>query len=115
MSGFVGIIASLNFIMFIPVMFVNFYLNADLDSFKGKLNFTGVTQGLSLALLIWILVFTWIHDKEEGMLSQALIHGAGDPLGPLTTVGSGGMIVNTVNLGIATTSMDSTLNVNEEF
>jgi len=73
MSGYVGIIVSLNFIIFIPIMFVNFYLNADLDSYKGRVNFAGCVNGVSFALFIWILFFTWIHEVEEGILNQALM------------------------------------------
>ena len=106
MSGFVGIVASLNFVMFIPVMFVNFYLNADLDSFKGRLNFTGLINGVSLAILIWILAFTWVHDKEEMILNQALIQVA-------SVVGSGETI-HPGNLDVPNV-IESTLNAHEEF
>jgi hypothetical protein len=98
MSGFIGIVASLNFIMFIPVMFVNFYLNADLDSFKGRLNFVGFFNGVSLALLIWILFFTWIHDKEEGILHQALLQDVIESVDSAIHVG-----------------MDSVLDTSQEF
>lgn len=107
MSGFVGIVASLNFIMFIPVMFVNFYLHADLDSYHGRLNFTGLVNGVSLAILIWTLFFTWVHENEEGILNQALIRGVFQT-----------MVQNSGDLGISNDgdlNLNLNLHPNEEF
>jgi len=107
MSGFVGIVVSLNLIMFIPIMFVNFYLNADLDSFKGRLNFAGWINGVSLAMLIWILAFTWVHEKEEGIfINQALI--------VVETTSSATLHVQTA-VGDLGSIIDSSMNAHEEF
>ena len=54
-KGAAGILFGLNFISFIPVLYCNFILGADSDSYGSKLYFSGVLNSLALMLLIWIL------------------------------------------------------------
>ena len=71
-QGAMGIIFGVNVIMFLPIIYLNFYLNAEIDSYKG-LNFAGVQNGLALMMLIWIIFFTMLHEEEEMALNAAVV------------------------------------------
>eukprot|EP00559_Dactyliosolen_fragilissimus_P002550 CAMPEP_0184866996 /NCGR_PEP_ID=MMETSP0580-20130426/24631_1 /TAXON_ID=1118495 /ORGANISM="Dactyliosolen fragilissimus" /LENGTH=146 /DNA_ID=CAMNT_0027366979 /DNA_START=58 /DNA_END=498 /DNA_ORIENTATION=- len=69
MKGSVGVLFGLNVIIFIPVLYLNFFLNANTDTYK-NLNFAGVSNSLALLLLIWTIVFTYLHENELQQLSD---------------------------------------------
>jgi len=71
-NGGAGLIFGLNIITFIPIIYMNYYLNVDTDTFKG-VTFAGVANALALMLLVWIIFFTMLHEDEENMLTQGLI------------------------------------------
>ena len=70
LNGPAGLIFGLNVITFIPILYMNYYLNVNTDTFKG-LNFAGVQNGIALMLLVWVLFFTMLHEDEEQILSTA--------------------------------------------
>jgi hypothetical protein len=70
LNGPAGLIFGLNVITFIPILYMNYYLNVNTDTFKG-LNFAGVQNGVALMLLVWVLFFTMLHEDEEQILSTA--------------------------------------------
>ena len=67
-----AIIMGMNIIMFLPVIWLNFFLNAKTDSYK-NLNFQGVPNALAMMMLIWIISFTAAHEEDEKLLAKALI------------------------------------------
>ena len=60
-------------------------LQADNDSFGGKLLFAGLPNAMALVLLIWIYFFTLNHEDEEQKLKSLLVE-------IVTNVGGGGEI-----------------------
>ena len=64
LKGTIGLIFGLNVIAFLPIIYLNLYLNANIESYKG-LNFVGVQNALALMMLVWIIFFTMIHEEEE--------------------------------------------------
>jgi hypothetical protein len=72
LQGTIGLIFGLNVITFLPIMYLNLYLNAQTDSYKG-LNFVGVPNALALMMLVWIIFFTMAHEEEEIAFGNAFI------------------------------------------
>lgn len=64
LKGTIGLIFGLNVIAFLPIIYLNLYLNANIESYKG-MNFVGVQNALALMMLVWIIFFTMIHEEEE--------------------------------------------------
>ncbi len=54
----------LNVIAFLPILYMNFYLTAETDTYKA-LNFAGVPNGLALMLLTWVIFFTMMNEEVE--------------------------------------------------
>ena len=69
-NGAIGILFGLNIITFVPTIYMNFYLNAETDTYK-NLNFAGVTNGIAIMVLVWLTFFTMLHEKEESVLAEA--------------------------------------------
>ena len=67
-----AIIMGMNVIMFLPMIWLNFFLNAKTDSYK-NLNFQGVPNALAMMMLIWIISFTAAHEEDEKLFAKALI------------------------------------------
>lgn len=72
LNGSAGLIFGLNVVTFLPIVYMNYYLNVDTDTYKG-LNFVGVANGMALMLLVWLIFFTMLHEDEERILNGALI------------------------------------------
>ncbi|KAL7449682.1 hypothetical protein ACHAWC_001725 [Mediolabrus comicus] len=87
-SGLVGMTLGLNVIAFVPILWLNGYLQANIDSYK-NLRFVGVVNGLAIMLLIWIVFFTNNHEQEEKSLqkiiSDAIFSAETDKLETSTT------------------------------
>jgi len=63
--GGANLMLGLNFIAFPPIFYCQTFLGADQESYGTKLYFSGIVQGLSLALLIWIYCYTSSHPEDE--------------------------------------------------
>mmetsp|Transcript_15429 Transcript_15429/g.22602 ORF Transcript_15429/g.22602 Transcript_15429/m.22602 type:complete len:157 (-) Transcript_15429:158-628(-) len=74
LKGAMGVIFGLNVITFLPIIYMNFYLNAATDTYK-HLNFAGVQNALAVMMLLWIICFTMIHEGMENELKSALVKG----------------------------------------
>mmetsp|Transcript_16449 Transcript_16449/g.24611 ORF Transcript_16449/g.24611 Transcript_16449/m.24611 type:complete len:151 (-) Transcript_16449:40-492(-) len=72
LEGAIGLIMGLNVIVFLPILYLNFFLNAQTDSYKA-LNFQGSPNALALMMLIWTIFFTMLHENEENTLANAVI------------------------------------------
>mmetsp|Transcript_10683 Transcript_10683/g.13508 ORF Transcript_10683/g.13508 Transcript_10683/m.13508 type:complete len:157 (-) Transcript_10683:139-609(-) len=72
LNGSIGLIFGLNVVTFIPIIYMNFYLNVDTDTFQG-VNFAGVVNGMALMILIWVVFFTMLHEDEEKLFTDALV------------------------------------------
>lgn len=72
LSGGAGLIFGLNIVTFIPIIYMNYYLNVKEGAYKG-LNFAGVANGLALLVLVWVTFFTLLHEDEENYLSRGLV------------------------------------------
>ena len=83
--GATPLIMALNFISFAPMVYCMIILQADNDSFGGKLLFAGLPNAMALVLLIWIYFFTLNHEDEEQKLKSLLVE-------IVTNVGGGGEI-----------------------
>ena len=53
-------------------MFTRKFLGADVESYGGKVYFSGVINSLALLLLIWIYFNTVSHEDDEAKLASAL-------------------------------------------
>jgi len=69
--GGANIMFGLNFIAFLPILYCQTFLGADQDSYGSKLYFSGIVQGLALALLIWIYFYTESHPEDEAVFASA--------------------------------------------
>jgi len=72
LEGTIGLIMGLNVIVFLPILYLNFFLNAQTDSYKA-LNFQGSPNAMALMMLIWTIFFTMLHENEENTLANAVI------------------------------------------
>lgn len=72
LNGSAGLIFGLNVITFIPIFFMNYYLNVDTDAYKG-VTFAGVMNGMALMVLVWLIFFTMLHEEEEKILTDGLV------------------------------------------
>lgn len=61
----------LNFIAFVPILYCQTFLGADQESYGSKLLFSGIVQGLALAMLIWIYFYTDQHSEDEAVFTSA--------------------------------------------
>ena len=48
------------------------FLSADMESYGGKLLWSGTINSLALIMLIWVYFYTLSHEEEEKMLASAL-------------------------------------------
>jgi len=55
----------MNCIAFVPILYCQTFLGVDQDSYGSKLYFSGIVQGLALAVLIWIYFYTESHAEDE--------------------------------------------------
>lgn len=78
LTGAVGIVFGINVVVFIPILYLQFYLNAKIDSYKKSLNFVGVVNGLAAMLLVWVTLFTALHEMELEALGGAVVKSAVD-------------------------------------
>ena len=66
-----NILVGLNFIAFPPIVYCQSFLAADAESYGSKLYFSGIVQGLALAVVIWIYMYTESHAQEETVFVSA--------------------------------------------
>lgn len=72
--GFAGIMFATNVVTFLPILYINSYLNADTDSYKNGLNFVGVPNAMATCMLVWIIMFTHEHGEEERAFAAAAVN-----------------------------------------
>lgn len=70
-NGLTGVLFGLNVITFVPMVWFNSYLDANIESYKA-LNFVGVPNAFALMLLIWIAIFTMQHEEAESSLGKII-------------------------------------------
>ena len=71
-KGAIPLLMGLNFVAFSPLLYTMVVLQADSDSYQGKLLFAGLPNAMALVLLIWIYYYTLIHEEEEATLKRLL-------------------------------------------
>jgi hypothetical protein len=107
MRGGAALLHTLNLIAFIPVMYCRLYLGAEVDAYGMKILTSGLLPALTLAMLIWIYMFTVQNPEAEAklaaMLVATLLPNENDPSDHRTSV-------NTDNTGI---SVDTSSEVEE--
>ena len=67
-----NILVAFNLITFPPIFYCQTFLGASHESYGSKLFFSGVIQGLALAILIWVYYYTESHEQGESALALAL-------------------------------------------
>jgi|AntRauTorckE5430_2_1112549.scaffolds.fasta_scaffold00742_1 hypothetical protein len=75
LGGSIGLIMGLNVIIFVPIVYLNYYLYAETSTYKA-LNFQGSPNALALMILIWTIFVTMLHENEENALTNAVIQTA---------------------------------------
>jgi len=70
--GITPLLMALNFIGFAPVVYCSLVLQADSDSYGGKVIFAGLANALALVTLMWIYFYTLEHASEEEKLNTLL-------------------------------------------
>jgi hypothetical protein len=68
------LIQTLNLLAFLPVMYCRMYLRISQDTFPMQTVFSGLFQGVALALLLWIYGFTAAHEVPLEQLSSLLVN-----------------------------------------
>jgi hypothetical protein len=73
--GAVNLLFGLNVVTFLPIMYCQLLLLADMDSYTEptSLHFVGVVQAVGIVMLVWIFGFTQAHAAEEAKLVAAMI------------------------------------------
>ena len=80
-GGGSNLLVGLNFIAFPPAVYCQTFLAADQESYGTKLYFSGLFQGLALAVIIWVYFYTAAHEQEEAAFVAAfgnLVGSAGE-------------------------------------
>lgn len=72
LNGSAGLLFGLNVITFIPIVYMNYYLNVETETYNG-VNFVGVTNAMAFMVLVWVLFFTMLHEEEENVMIQGLV------------------------------------------
>ena len=75
LRGSTGLIMGLNVIVFVPIVYLKIYLNAQTDTYKA-LNFQGIPNAFAFMMLIWTIFVTMLHENEETALTNAVIQTA---------------------------------------
>jgi len=91
-GGVANILAALNFIAFPPIVYCQSFLAADQESYGTKLYFSGIAQGLALAMLIWIYFYTESHAQDEAVFAAAfskLLADVEEVVSPVVGVATG--------------------------
>mmetsp|Transcript_17310 Transcript_17310/g.34715 ORF Transcript_17310/g.34715 Transcript_17310/m.34715 type:complete len:178 (+) Transcript_17310:188-721(+) len=91
--GFAGIMLAANVVTILPILYINWFLDADIDSYKNGLNFVGVPNAMATCILVWIIIFTHEHGEDERAFAAAAVNKliAGDAvMNEQDAVGSGG-------------------------
>ena len=70
-KGGTNLMLGLNLIAFVPILYCQTFLGADQESYGPKLLFSGIVQGLALAVLIWIYCYTDQHPEDEAAFVEA--------------------------------------------
>ncbi len=70
--GGVGLLFGLNAITFIPLLYVKFYLGANIESYQQSISLAGIPNAIALMLLLWIILFTMEHTHDEAALTSFL-------------------------------------------
>ena len=70
--GGVGILFGLNVITFIPLLYLKFYLGANIESYQQSISLAGIPNAIALMLLLWIILFTMEHTHDEAALISSL-------------------------------------------
>lgn len=71
-KGFVGFVFAMNMVCFLPILYCQLLLVADMDSYK-NLFFAGVPNSMALCVLIWIYCFSMQFSEEEAKLAAAMV------------------------------------------
>ena len=71
-QGATPLLMALNFVSFGPMIYCMLILQADNESYGGKLFFAGLPNAMALVLLIWIYYYTLNHEEEEQKLAGLL-------------------------------------------
>ncbi|CAB9511460.1 expressed unknown protein [Seminavis robusta] len=79
-QGIIPLFTALNFVCFMPMIYCSLVLQADSESYKGSLVFSGVMNAMALVALIWIYFYTLNHPEEEATL-QSLVSLVTDAAG----------------------------------
>ena len=75
-------------IYFIPVLYVELVLKADLESYK-NINMVGIPNAVALMVLAWVALYTWSnHALLEEIVASGVHEGAKVPVEPLDTEGT---------------------------
>jgi len=74
-EGGLGIISGIGLIYFVPLLYVETFLKADLESYKTpNLNMTGVVNAIALLILAWATLYTWNNPD----LLEQVVRASGD-------------------------------------
>lgn len=71
--GAVNLLFGLNLVAFIPIMYCQFLLNADGETWENRLIFVGIPNAAGLLLLVWIFVYSQTHADEEAQFMSKMV------------------------------------------
>jgi hypothetical protein len=76
-TGAAVLMHCLNFLSFVPVVYVYLYLGVQTNSmeFGGiwKLLWSGMTPAMALCVLVWVYMFTAMHERQMELLNGILL------------------------------------------
>jgi hypothetical protein len=70
--GAIKLLFGLNVVTFVPIMYCQLLLLADMDSYQ-SLHFAGVPNALGMLLLVWVFACTLHYTEDEMKLAAALV------------------------------------------
>ena len=70
--GAVHVLFGLNLVTFLPILYCQLILVADMDAFK-SIHFAGVPNALALLILMWTLGFTRHFSEQELKLAASVV------------------------------------------
>ena len=70
--GAVHALFGLNIVTFLPILYCQLILLADMDAFK-NIHFVGVPNALALLILVWILGYTRHFSEQELKLAASVV------------------------------------------
>ena len=76
MTGGIGILMGASAVMFLPLIYVEQFLKAQVSNYPSNVAMAGVVQGMAAMVLVWVTIYTMMHEDLE---KEIVLHSASIP------------------------------------